>query len=233
MRKQPAHVLSVAMLIAGSALTSCASSSISQGPAQVDDLVSWIERVYVESELARERANAAVTQLEAILAAEYEDDAVQAYTRFVEALRRSEAQAERLTQQVEPMREAAQPVFDNWAASIEKFQSETMRKRSQSRLEATRQRYESILFAIEPTQTTYAKLNASLRDHALFLGNDFNPTAVEAIEEDARALITLARQLDTGFEKCLSVTRAYVEAAALPVQAAPAPGGPGARFRRR
>ena len=70
MRKQPAHVLSVAILIAGSALTSCASSSISQGPAQVDDLVSWIERVYVESELARERANAAVTQLEAILAAE-------------------------------------------------------------------------------------------------------------------------------------------------------------------
>ena len=88
-------------------MTSCASSGISDGPARVDDFVGWVERVYVETELARERMNDAVAQLEALVGSTYAGDPVTAYTTFVEALRLSEAQAERLNEQIEPMKKAA------------------------------------------------------------------------------------------------------------------------------
>lgn len=206
---------------------------MTEGPGQVDDLVGWVERVYVESELARERAAAAVSRLESIVSSDFQGDPVTAYTEFVESLQRAEAQAKRLAEQVEPMRNSAAPVFEQWEAALAQFQNENMKSRSAARLDRTRQRYQRILAAIEPAQSEYAKLNAGLRDHALFLGNDFNPDAVADIRDDAMSLVALARELDAKFEECLTATQAYVETAALPALAAPAPGGAGSRFRRR
>ncbi len=230
-----AIVPSLALLLPLTALPSCASSGVSQGPAKVDDLVGWIERVYVEAELAKERAQTAVAQLEAILASNFEGDPVSAYTQFVESVRRSEAQAKRLAKQVEPMKAAAEPVFDQWQTNLESFENERMKQRSAIRLANTRQRYEQILAAVVPAQEEYAKLNAALRDHALFLGNDFNPEAVAEIQDEAKALITMAGELDRKFDACMNSTRSYVESSALPVHVtpAPAPGGSASRFRRR
>lgn len=226
-------LLSIALLASPLALLpSCASTNITKGPAQVDDLVGWIERVYVETELARERMRNAVNKLEALVGTSYEGDAVTAYTDFVEALRQSETQAKRLAEQVAPMKEAAVPVFERWEASLEGFQSERMRARSTDRLTSTKERYDAILAAVDPAGAKLTQVNASLRDHALFLGNDFNQTALGDVREDAREVIVLAGKLDEDFETSLRTSRAYVEAAALPMSAAPAPGGSGTRFRR-
>ncbi|MCB9892616.1 MAG: DUF2959 family protein [Planctomycetes bacterium] len=228
---KPRTTISTVFLTTLVSMSSCASSGISDGPARVDDFVGWVERVYVETELARERMNDAVAQLEALVGSTYAGDPVTAYTSFVEALRLSEAQAERLDEQIEPMKKAAEPVFEQWEESLGQFQSESMRERSGARLQATKDRYTRVLGAVEPARERFAKLNGAMRDHALFLGNDFNAEAVASVHDDARELIALASDLDREFEECLSATRAYVETSALPLQAAPAPGG-AARFRR-
>lgn len=238
-RTSAARCLAPAALALSLAFTSCASTNIAKGPAQVDDLVGWIERVYVETELARERMRTAVTELESLVGTSYDEDAVTAYTSFVEALRQSEAQAKRLGEQVDPMKKAAEPVFARWEESLDQFQSERMRARSEARLTSTKERYAAILAAVDPAQEKFETINAALRDHALFLGNDFNQAALGDVREDAREVIELAGKLDVDFETSLKTTRAYVEAASLPLTsatAAPAPGGPGAsttRFRRR
>lgn len=230
-----AHTITAAALTTFALLTSCASKSITEGPARVDDLVGWIERVYVEAELSRERLHEAVTKLEAVVGSSYASDPVSAYAAFVEALRLSEAQGARLSEQIEPMKKAATPVFEQWEAGLGEFQSESLRERSAARLAATKERYERILASVEPARERFQKINGAMRDHALFLGNDFNAEAVASLADDARELVTQASDLDRGFEECLSAARAYVETAALPMQAAPAPGGaagPGARYRR-
>ncbi|MHC4339570.1 MAG: DUF2959 family protein [Planctomycetota bacterium] len=189
-------------------------------PGQVDDLVGSIERVYVDAELSKERSQAAVVALQAIVASDYKGDAMSAYAQFETAIERSEEQAETLHKRVESMKESAEPLFEKWTADLKKITSVNMRQRSRLRLMATRERYDAVVAAVEPTQATYDSVNKSLRDHALYLGHDLNPDSLALIRDDVRGLTQQVAELGKEFDECLVVAREYVDSAALPGRSA-------------
>ncbi len=189
----------------------------------VDELLSQIERVHVESEISKERVRASVSALHGIVAPDFSGNAVAAHGEFVNAITQSEKQAEALRMSVKPMKKMAQEVFDRWADDLEAFASGEMRQRSQSRLESTRARYERILAAVEPTQWSFDAFNRGMRDHALFLGHDFNAQAVSEIEDGVSVLTREAEDLDGRFNACLIAAQEYVQTAALPGQHAEPP----------
>ncbi len=193
-------------------------SSRKKGPNQVNDLVGMIERVYVESEVAKGRAQVALGRLRTIVSSEFEGDAVTAYADFVTAIESSERQAEKLNSMVGPMKDSADPVFTQWGKGLDEFSSASMRKHSETRMRETRSRYDAIVSAVEPTQATLETFNRGLRDHALFMENDLNPASLAALQDDVKNIANLANSLDRQFDECLLATRAYIETAALPVR---------------
>jgi hypothetical protein len=90
-----------------------------------------------------------------------------------------------------------------------------MRDHSQLRLEETRERYEAIVSSAEPAMWAYEAENRSLRDHALFLGHDFNATAVSELEGQVEGLLKHASQLDKRFDAVLKAAKRYVRSTAL------------------
>jgi tetrahydromethanopterin S-methyltransferase subunit B len=216
-------------------LNSCSFLSMTDRPTQVNDLVGWVERVHVESELAKQKVNSAVALLEDIATANYQGPAVEAYSKFVTALDESEAQAEKLRGAVDPMKRSADPVFEQWETDLEGISSASIRQRSEERRTATQQRYNDVVASVDPAQESFDVLNRAMRDHALFLGNDFNPASVAMIREDVSELKRLVRELDGRFDTCLRAAQDYVNSYALPVSAAPnaAPGPEGTERTKR
>ncbi|MDH3590657.1 MAG: DUF2959 domain-containing protein [Planctomycetota bacterium] len=200
-------------------MTGCSifSGSNNDGPAQVNSLVGSIERVYVDAELSRERVKIALQALQAIADADFNEDAVTSYTLFVTAIEESEKQADRLRDAVEPMKKSAGPVFAQWEDDLGQFTSESMKQRSQARLDATRARYDAIVAAVDPAQEQYDAFNQALRDHALFLANDFNPSALKEIRAGVVELTDQATGMDAGFDTTMLASRSYVQSAALPM----------------
>lgn len=90
-------------VLAGLGLGACATQQASS-LAKVDDLVSWIERVHVDSELAREQARQAIMVLRDMTSPEFRGDVVMAYGEFVAAVERSEKQAASLQKSFDGMR---------------------------------------------------------------------------------------------------------------------------------
>jgi len=193
-----------------------AFGSDTAGPGKVQDLVGWMERVHVESEVAAQRAAAAVQALRVLTSQDYQTDAVTAYAAFVEAVDASRAQEQALIDVVRPMKASSAPVFEKWEADLALMTSETMRARSQARLDATRGEYESIVKLLDPLMAAYEGFNTGLRDHALFLSHDLNPASLAAIAEDVAGLDRTAHELGFGFGSTLEATRTYIHGAALP-----------------
>ena len=61
------------------------------------------------------------------------------------------------------------------------FSIPEMRNRSRQRLESTRSRYTKVNDAVEHARAAFETFNLGLRDHATFLGNDFNPESLSEI----------------------------------------------------
>ncbi len=201
-------------------ITGCVTTN-NGGPAKVEGLVGWVERVYVETELAKESAHSALETLKTIAASDFDGEAVAAYTQLMTAIKGSEDQARKVRANVVSMQRAARPVFTQWTNDLENFSSPEMRRRSLTRLADTRERYDAIVTTAEPAQTAYDAFNKSLRDHALFLGHDFNPTAVAEIQDGVKRLASTIAELDAQFDACLAAAQGYTRSAALPVGATP------------
>ncbi len=188
--------------------------------SQVDQLLASIERVQAESAVSKERSHAALDQLVQLARPEFEGDAAQAYADYVEAIGASQQQAAKLRDSVEPMKDAAGDVFQQWTKDLEAMHNTRLRSQSRARMDETRKRYEAVVSASAAAQASLEAFNADLHDHALFLGHDFNREAVAAITGEVAALAERAKDLDQRFDACGSAARRYIEAAGLHGQVA-------------
>lgn len=197
------------------ALSACASGNKhSESLKRADDIVTRIERVHVECELAKERSHEALGWLQSLVTGDFEGDALSAYTGFVEAVEASEKQAEVLRDAVEPMDSSAEKFFHGWETDLNSFANPKMRRRSQTKLTQSRQRYQSIETAVEPALSAYDAFNLGMSDIVLFLSHDFN--AASDLKREVRSLMRLSKELDQGFAQTLQAAQNYIQTSALP-----------------
>ena len=201
------------------------------GVRQVDDLVGRIERVHLESELSKARVRDALEQLHTIVDDDFIGDPLIAFEAFLESVEASSQQAETLASTIEPVQESANAVFAQWEADLLTFSIPEMRNRSRARMEGTRDQYLQVVQTVEQARSAYDTFNLGLRDHATFLGNDFNPASVREIQREVRALTEWGQEVDRRLDATLDACEAYVESASLPgsidAGGAATPGGAG------
>jgi hypothetical protein len=209
--------------LACAALVSCGAPLKTEGPQKVDNLVGALEQVYVEAELSREKLTAAMDRLQVIAAAEFDEgDAAAAYAEFVAALAESQQQAKLMKASIGPMKESAAPIFATWEGDVSDIENETLRERSEERLERTREKFEAIVSNVESTQEKFDALNEGMQDHALFLHNDLNGDSLALIQGEVKKLVELAAEVDEGYETAMTSSRAYIDTTALPLSSATA-----------
>jgi len=215
--------LVLAFCLPGCAYVSNFFSDSPGGPGEVNDLNSSIERVYVDAELARSTVQDAVAALEGIAGGELGEDPAATYGAFIERLEQSEQQAEQLRDAIDPMDDNAKQVFKQWAANLREFTSPSLLKRSEARMEATKERYESVRDSAEEAHEALVAVNKAMRDHALFLGHDLNAESLEAVKDEVSEVARDAGELDGALERCMQSAQSYVSASAVkPSEPAPA-----------
>jgi ElaB/YqjD/DUF883 family membrane-anchored ribosome-binding protein len=191
------------------------------GLEEVDDLLSYVERVQVESAVSKERGQAAIESLRAMVAPEFKGDPALAHKAFENAVEQSKEQAAALLRSVKPLRKTGESVFQGWAENLESFGNVAMRQRSQERLEETRKRYDAILAAAGSAQLAYDAFNRDLGDQGLFLEHDFNASAVALVAQELDGLKNRGRELAKRLDTCATACQAYVEFSAPSAEVSP------------
>lgn len=184
--------------------------------ALVDDLSERIEEVHVATEVSKERMNAAVEALRSMTSSDFRGDALVAHAELTRSIESSEEQAETLRDHVTEMKDTASELFERWAQDLEGFTNAEMRQSSQKRLEDTRTRYQTIVAAVDPALWSLDAVNRDLRDHALFLGHDFNKSAVASVRPGVEALGKQRTELDGRLALAMNAAHDYLESAAPP-----------------
>lgn len=208
-------------VLAAFLFAACASSSGRESaPVQVDELVSWIERVHVEAERSRDAVADSFERLNQLAAGRFErDSAPETFARFVQGIDAAEQQAKRFREVVGPMVTAAKPVFEQWQTDVQTIENERLRQRSQLRFAVAKERYEAIRKAAVPAQDQLDGFVRALRDHAAFLAHDLNAGAIDDIQGEVKLVAQTALELDHNMESAMAAARAYVEQSATPATA--------------
>ncbi|MEZ6014968.1 MAG: DUF2959 family protein [Planctomycetota bacterium] len=203
-------VMGLALAVCGS---SCAATKQSASIQRVDELVTRVEAVHVEAELAKKAIYESILTLRPVVTPTAGEPTAQ-FEVFLGALADSEKQAQRLERTVAPMEQSARQVFAKWEQDLNAFSSDALRSRSRERMQATRARYEAVIRATRASNERYEALNDALRDIALFLSHDFNSAAIAAIAEEAVGLRERAKELGQELDRSMNAAALYVKEAA-------------------
>ena len=174
-------------------LTACGSTGGgASGLASVDELLGWVERVYIDSELSRQEVKTSLGGLQTIATKDFEGDPITAFKGFSDSILGSQDQAKKLRMSYDRMQRSATPVFDRWTDDLAQFNNQEIRRRSQERLDVARAKYDAVARAVGPLLSTYDHYNQGLADYQLFLSNDFTTTSVDLMQKEADNLVALA-----------------------------------------
>lgn len=214
----------LATLLSTSACSSFSALGMAQkdGLGQVDELLAHVERVHVETAVAKERSQGALDVLRRLIAPEFKGDPASGHADLVAAVEECEEQADALKSRVRPLRKTAESVFARWTKDLESFGNLAMRQRSQERMEETRRRYDAVLAACVSAQVAFDSFNGDLGDHALFLEHDFNAASIAVVAQELEGLRNRSKELARRLDACAAACKAYVEFSAPSSQVVPA-----------
>jgi hypothetical protein len=95
----------------------------------------------------------------------------------------------------------ADKLFKSWEGSTAAIQNPDLRKRSEERLQKTKDRYSEIRQSGQSASTLYSPFVKSLQDQVAFLGHDLNAGAVASLKPDADKLNAQAKELYAAIDK--------------------------------
>ncbi len=193
----------------------------SAGFVQVDELLNRIEGVHVDCELAGQNVTESMTTLIGMVSPKFQGDPAATYLALIASIDRSDKQAKGLRDHFVPLQRTALAVFDRWQKDVEAIVSDSMRTRSEQRMAEAKERYENVIRTVGPAMVAYEAFNRNLRDHSLYLGNDFNSESVSLIETELRALIASSKAMTVQLAECTEACQQYVQKAASRSQASP------------
>jgi len=177
------RVLSV--LVLGSIFLAGCESGATSGQKNVDNLTKAINKLGASVTKGK-------TELEAMLAAydlvisNKDGDLLTPFKTFHSGLEKVEKARADIQKKGTEAEIAADAFFAHWQQDLQKFQSDDMKKRSQDRLDKTRDRFKQIDKTADEARAAYQPLMATLRDHDLYLSNDLNQEAVKSLSKDAK-----------------------------------------------
>ena len=89
---------------------------------------------------------------------------------------------------VDSLDERGRAYFAGWDAELERYTTPGVRQKSAERLDAARQRHETMVQSLDRATAAFTPLLESLDDQVLFLGRDLSPDAVASLQEESQAV---------------------------------------------
>jgi chromosome segregation ATPase len=138
------------------------------------------------------------------------DDVRKAYQNLIKDIDQCEKKRGDVKKKVEEMEGEAHKFFAEWVQSLTEITSADLKKRSQDRLNQTRQRYGDILSAGREAGAEFEPFIGALRDQVVYLGYDLNPDAVASLKGDAAKVNEQGDKLFKQIDATINTANDYI-----------------------
>lgn len=132
------------------------------------------------------------------------------YRKLDRELKETEEKAEDVKTRVTRIEDVSEALFREWKNELSQYQSDELRRRSEAKLRLSRERYDTM---IEAMQKAVARLDPALRplqDNVLFLKHNLNASAIGALAKEKGVVEDNIDELLRNLDKSIAEGQAFV-----------------------
>ncbi len=134
------------------------------------------------------------------------------YEKLNAVLMRSEAEANKVHSRVESVEAVSDALFDEWRAEIKKYSSDTLKKSSQVKYDATKRTYEDLIAAMKKAESKLEPALVPLRDQVMYLKHNLNAKAITGLSDELLTVQTNVDKLVKEIELSIAQADKFIDA---------------------
>lgn len=112
----------------------------------------------------------------------------QKYQDLGREFERSESRAADVHKRIADIEDVSESLFAEWERELGQYQNPNLRRSSQQKLLATRQRYDQLIAAMKRAESRMEPVLATFRDQVLFLKHNLNAQAIASLKGELGGL---------------------------------------------
>lgn len=134
------------------------------------------------------------------------------YKEFTRNYRVCLRKAESISRRIQQIKITSQDLFQEWKQEAEWIQNPNLREKSLSKLDATENRLEKLVEALELAEASMEPALVQFYDQALYLKHNLNAQAIGALKAEARSVEREIKKLVKNMNSAIKKADAFVEA---------------------
>ena len=123
----------------------------------------------------------------------------------------SEAAAQDVRDKIDAVESVSEALFEEWEEELELYQSESLKRSSQTKLRATRRQYNQLMGAMKKVASKMDPVLATLRDQTLYLKHNLNAQSITAVKAELGSIERDVAHLVRVMEVSISKADAFVK----------------------
>jgi len=134
------------------------------------------------------------------------------YNKLNATLRKSESKAAEVRNRIRSVEEVSEALFSEWRSEIKQYSSDTLRKSSQQKYDATRKKYNELIKAMKKAEAKLEPALVPLRDQVLFMKHNLNAKAIAGLSNELVTVQTNVDRMVRDMESAIAEADAFISA---------------------
>lgn len=134
------------------------------------------------------------------------------YNKLNSTLERTEAEAAKVHKRILAIEDVSQALFSEWAAEINLYSSDVLRRASQKKLDETQLKYTELIAAMLRAEARLEPALAPLRDQVLFMKHNLNASAIAGLSTEVVSVQTNVDRLVQDLESAINKADDFIKA---------------------
>lgn len=132
------------------------------------------------------------------------------YNKLNAALQRSEGQAKEVRDRIAAVEDVSEALFSEWKSELSQYSNAALRRSSEQKLQATRDRYRQLMAAMNAAESRLEPVLQPLRDQVLYLKHNLNAQAIGALGDELTSVQGQVDRLVADMEKSIAEADAFI-----------------------
>ncbi len=132
------------------------------------------------------------------------------YNKLNATLQKSESEAAAVRKRISAVEDVSDALFSEWRSEIKQYASDTLRRASQQRYDATKKKYTDLIAAMKKAESKLEPALAPLRDQVLFMKHNLNARAIAGLSDEVVSVQTNVDKLVREMESAIAQSDAFI-----------------------
>jgi septal ring factor EnvC (AmiA/AmiB activator) len=134
------------------------------------------------------------------------------YNKLNTTLQQSESKAADVRNRISAIEDVSNALFREWSEEIKQYNSETLRKSSQQKYDATKKKYAELIKVMKRAEAKLEPALVPLRDQVLFMKHNLNARAIAGLSKEVIHVQTNVDKLVRDMERAIAQADGFIAA---------------------